>query len=57
MAIRKHFVELAGPSTPRRWLAVVDVAQVELTSEAHEHPIESALIEDRGYRLASVAAR
>jgi hypothetical protein len=48
MAIRKHFVELARPGTPRRWLAVVDVAQIELTSEAHEHPIESALIEDRG---------
>jgi len=48
MAIRKHFVELARPGTPREWLAVVDVAQIELTSEALEHPIESALIEDRG---------
>ena len=48
MAIRKHFVELARPSAARRWLAVLDVAQIELTSETHEHPIESALIEHRG---------
>ena len=48
MAIRKHLVEPARPDTPRKWLAVVDVAQIELTSEALEHPIESALIEDRG---------
>ena len=48
MAIRKHLVEPARPDTPREWLAVVDVAQIELTSEALEHPIESALIEDRG---------
>lgn len=48
MAIRKHLVEPARPDTPREWLAVVDVAQIELTSEALEHPIESVLIEDRG---------
>ena len=48
MPIRKHLVEPVRPATPREWLAVVDVAQIELTSEALEHPIESALIEDRG---------
>ena len=48
MPIRKHLVEPVRPATPREWLAVVDVAQIELTSEALEHPIESALIDDRG---------
>jgi hypothetical protein len=48
MTIRKHLVDPSLVITSPEWLALEDVAEVELTSEDHEHPIESALIGDRG---------
>ena len=48
MTIRKHLVELTSPTTPLNWLAVQDVARIELTSEDHRYPIESALTREAG---------
>jgi len=48
MTIRKHLVELTSPTTPLNWLAVQDVARIELTSEEHGYPIESALTREAG---------
>ena len=48
MTIRKRVVDPAQTITSPEWLALQGVAQIELTSEDYEHPIESALIADRG---------
>ena len=48
MRIRKRLVELAQPNTTPEWLAMQDVARIELTSEDHQYPIDSALIGNRG---------
>ena len=54
MVIRKQLIELARPRTAPEWLPVQDVAQIELTSEDHAHPIDAALIGDRagGWRAS-----
>ena len=48
MRIRKQLVELAQPKTTPEWLAIQDVAQIELTSEDQQYPIDSALIGNGG---------
>jgi hypothetical protein len=48
VTVRKRLVEISSPSTSADWLAVQDIAQIELTSEDDAHPIESALIAGRG---------
>jgi hypothetical protein len=48
MRIRKQLVELAQSNTTPEWLAMQDVAQIELTSEDQQYPIDSALIGNRG---------
>jgi hypothetical protein len=48
MPLRKRLVELAGPRTASPWLAVEELARVEVTSEDPAHPVESALIADQG---------
>lgn len=54
MRIRKQLVELSQPNTTPEWLAIQDVAQIELTSEDHQYPIDSALIGNRstGWRAS-----
>ena len=47
MRIRKQLVELAQPKTTPEWLAMQD-AQIELTSEDQQYPIDSALIGNGG---------
>jgi hypothetical protein len=46
--IRKQLVELAKPNTTPEWLAMQDVARIELTSEDRQYPIDSALIGNGG---------
>jgi hypothetical protein len=48
MRIRKQLVELAQPNATPEWLALQDVARIELTSEDHQYPIDSALIGNCG---------
>jgi hypothetical protein len=46
--IRKRLIQPARPTRAPAWLAVEELAQIEVTSEDREHPIDSALIGDRG---------
>jgi hypothetical protein len=54
VTIRKHLIELASAQATQAWLAVQDVARIELTSEDRAHPIDAALIGDRpaGWRAS-----
>jgi hypothetical protein len=44
--MRKRIITLTPSNTPDQedWLSVEDIAQVEITSEDAEHPVESALL-------------
>src|SRR5262245_28953684 len=49
--MRKRMINSGSQAASRSsdvWLDVERLAQVEITSESAEHPIESALIPDRG---------
>jgi hypothetical protein len=49
--MRKQMISSGSEAVPRpgaAWLDLERLAQVEITSESAEHPIESALIPDRG---------
>jgi hypothetical protein len=48
MGIRKRLVELDSPEKASGWLAVDQIAQIEVTSEDPAHPVDAALVERPG---------
>ena len=54
--IRKRFIKVRSEDALGDWLDVSKVAQVELTSEDHMHPIESALLPGANFGWRAVEA-
>ncbi|NCD21276.1 MAG: carbohydrate-binding protein [Actinobacteria bacterium] len=52
--MRKRQIPTQPEDTPRgeEWLDLESIAEVEITSEDPEHPIEGALVADTGWRAA-----
>jgi hypothetical protein len=51
MAVRKSIIAPGGPDQPAEpdeWMDLARVARVEVTSEDPDHPVEAALLPDRG---------